>query len=840
MIKRLLFVLAFLAAYDCDAHNGVVVGKIKVYDNSFLRAQLDTVQQRLQVLQAFDQASLTARFGSIQGGQFNQTAVSAQVLGQATPGVVTITPSSASVDPTAADTRTTTQAALTPSAPATSNTSSLTFPSSVGGSALDILNEQLQLQYQLTNLQLLLNGALSDRFLARAVAKKQITIGLPITIEPPSRDHRNMIAEVEVTICNHDSNAAAIPSIVNLLPRQNTFNVASLTSKSESFGLGVIAGVFSVNTGLFHSNQTYYLVKQQDTVALQKPPYLGRVQNEAGQCPDSRDRAAVAASWQFFPAVGTGVVRSGPRDVFAQFAIPTPRTADALDIVVRTFWKHVNDAGIVDRDECDPAPAQWETVAVPATVPVATDFSVDDLGNGSILVHADGAFLQGLRARVGAGVLDPRDPTFAAYPEYVRFVAPVSSVATGGLFLLGADGGEWPLQFVDPDRAAQARAIVTGSGSSNGVHTAGYPTKSSSAENSPPVGAAYGSEEYTCGRPTAADVDAIAQGKADKHNLFLTNDIREALASEKRIKVLHAGVTLYSSSSSLVTATVQEDLTYAECDFVYRKRLPLLVKLGSKVFGTRDASLEHSYATIVLSDGTRRVQHEISFVAANDLLSASSTMRAQRLFLGPAFESAPQSALPVLQFGVSSVAVVSAGDPVVVAVTGFGMVDGPTGPRIELEVPAPNNSTDPKVHVGVRTLSPVLALVTMPKSVFAGLKQLIFSKQVAAGAKSRMPVSVPLPDEVKPEKSAKVDPASATMNIGETVLTLTGSDLDLITSVSYMGNRLDTAISGKQDGKTMTVQVPPLFSSSAGVRFLDTKDAADKPNRIKVAVNAKP
>ena len=106
--------------------------------------------------------------------------------------------------------------------------------------------------------------------------KRHTTVGFPITITTPDgEDYENAVAEVEVTVANERGalDPAAPPSLTTILPREKTYNVASITDKSFGIGAGgVIAGILSVGGSFFWGHRTYYLVKQQDTVALQKLP----------------------------------------------------------------------------------------------------------------------------------------------------------------------------------------------------------------------------------------------------------------------------------------------------------------------------------------------------------------------------------------------------------------------------------------------------------------------------------------------------------------------------------------------------------------------------------------
>lgn len=130
---------------------------------------------------------------------------------------------------------------------ATAPAPSTTLPSSFSVSASDILNEQMQLTYEIANLRLLLEGALNDRILKNAktnntVTKARTTIGFPITISPDSR-FKDAVAMVEVEVetdPNQDLSAnGQAPAVTALLPREKTYNVAATKTTVSPLALGL-------------------------------------------------------------------------------------------------------------------------------------------------------------------------------------------------------------------------------------------------------------------------------------------------------------------------------------------------------------------------------------------------------------------------------------------------------------------------------------------------------------------------------------------------------------------------------------------------------------------------
>ena len=283
--------------YVASASNGIHVGEPKVYDDASLEALLHDTRTKAAGLTAFDQKSITGAIGTTQGSSAEQTQVAAQVTGLPKPGA--------------------TATAVSPNSPSQPSLPSYSLPSSFSNSAGDIFNEQTQLNSQMTGLQLLLEGSLTDQFVAGTTKlKRRVTLGFPISISvQPGFQFQNAVAEVEVTVCNPpgtDTTAVnSNPSLVNIIPQEKSYNVASLVSKSVSLSGGAIAGVVNFGGSFLHGHQTYYLVKDQDTLALERPARK-----------DVCGGKTATFVWQFRPVLGQKVVRDGMRQTFAQIAMP--------------------------------------------------------------------------------------------------------------------------------------------------------------------------------------------------------------------------------------------------------------------------------------------------------------------------------------------------------------------------------------------------------------------------------------------------------------------------------------------------------------------------------------
>ena len=377
---------------------------------------------------------------------------------------------------------TTPSAALTPTVPAAPVFNPLATPGTVGQSSSDVLVEQVQLSAQLQIYQLLLEGAQSDALLvqnSRAVATRaQTTIGFPISIDPP-RQFRHAVAEVRVLIepfPTPESGQTQPVSIANLLPAQKTYNVAKITSKQRSFGgAAVIEPVASVGVSTGKAKDRLYLAKDTDTVALQydhpsvKPlrsPLPGRALtglqaavrmqrldecgnewfaiDDAEQRDDldskmSRDNS-VTFGWQFRPVLGADYVASGPRQVFAQLALP-----EALEeakflpaVLVQTRWREYDEkrqvAGPVFHSSCS-----LTSIKDPVIIENALrvhDTTWDDIGNGMLKIRAHGSFFSAaISMQSGGKTYSP--VTFDGHD--IEFFAPAKDLLMNGEIGLRAE-----------------------------------------------------------------------------------------------------------------------------------------------------------------------------------------------------------------------------------------------------------------------------------------------------------------------------------------------------------------------------------------------------------------
>ena len=260
-------------------------------------------------------------------------------------------------------------------------------------------------------------------------------MGFPINITPDER-YKDAVAVVEVEVEKfEDPSGTAKPSITALLPKEKTYNVATITDKSTSIQGGMVTQVVGVSGSFLRGNKTYYLVQDQDTLAFTFKPRGPRSDNRVG------------FMWQFRPVLGSRFVKSGKRENFVQVAVPgLPDSTNYARISLKTYWrKYDRKKGIVEEVIPNSLNSRLTDWPVPkyllAGPPSSFNVShLEDLGDGQIRVRLDGRFLRGTYVRIGA-----RTPNFDHDYSSIRFTASAYDLATKKVFLVAQDGTEVPL-----------------------------------------------------------------------------------------------------------------------------------------------------------------------------------------------------------------------------------------------------------------------------------------------------------------------------------------------------------------------------------------------------------
>jgi hypothetical protein len=229
------------------------------------------------------------------------------------------------------------------------------------------------------------------------------------------------------------------PALLTLLPREKTYNVAKITDKSLAISAGVATQAFSVAGAYGHSTKTYYLVKDVDTIALTFQP---------------EDKQRIGFLWEFRPVLGQRYVRAGLKQTFVQIAFPSEWSAEKFGTVhVRTYWKYFDRkegyAKKVRTDSLRENGTSWPIAnySLEQSPKLFDHDSLQDLGNGQMMVTLLGRFLDGTYIRIGNTFLRDGNPAFLSEYRQIRFVAPIADLATKQVAVVARDGHEHPLVF---------------------------------------------------------------------------------------------------------------------------------------------------------------------------------------------------------------------------------------------------------------------------------------------------------------------------------------------------------------------------------------------------------
>ncbi len=331
--------------------NGISVGAPKVFDNRTLTLMLESLSQTLQQQQTnyIDQKSVAAALANIQGFSQTDTTTNTSITATPTPATdVKTTLNTGNVSSTGTPLPNTFQrqtdvnrASITPTTPTLDTTPAFQgFTPTYGSSAPDLLSDQVNLTYQIFNLRMILERALSDRLLATGKPRRPAVFGFNVTVDPP-RTANDAVAVVEITLESKDGKDM---SLVSLMPQEKTYNAAALSTKSNSFGGSAVVSSFQVGFSARRRGQIFYLYRDNDTIAYERM---------------TGDTKKLVFGWMFRPVLGRRSVSPGLRQLFAIAALPDddcpgpncsspcagkadacrPSSGTPLVTSVRTYWK---------------------------------------------------------------------------------------------------------------------------------------------------------------------------------------------------------------------------------------------------------------------------------------------------------------------------------------------------------------------------------------------------------------------------------------------------------------------------------------------------------------------
>jgi len=413
--------------------NGLVVGQTKLFDERSLRSMLETAEESLRRVSAVDPAKLAQATGALQGERVRETAlgVSAKTL----PGVILGSDNDPPPSPTVAPSGTT----------APGLTSAIPFQPTFGISSQDLLAEQMSLNYQIINLRMLLERSISDRLYIEKEAdgstffpdtRAQAIVGFQISIDPRP-EYRNAVAEVDISLTS-DCHRAQSASLVSLLPRDKTYNVATVSKDAKSFGLGAVVQFIDLGVSASGKRETLYLVRDTDTVALERRGF-----RPAGAAQPVEQAKTLTFGWQFRPVLGRKAVEPGTRQVYAMLALPTDNrfaTPYEAYVEVRTRWRRYDSKTNTVGEPIKGSESYHRLSDLEVRSggfhehilgPRVDSVTWDAIGNGLVMVKVRGSnFLTGTTVVVGDTVLDrPETGLFRQGENYMMFKVPSEKLA---------------------------------------------------------------------------------------------------------------------------------------------------------------------------------------------------------------------------------------------------------------------------------------------------------------------------------------------------------------------------------------------------------------------------
>lgn len=797
------------------ADNGIAVSPPKIYDDRTLQLMMLDLAGRLNEVTGFDRASIVSKFGALQGYSSSQTSFGVQVTGRPVPGtestIVTGTPSVVTTTatqypgttetvPSNTSTAKTTAGAFTPGAPALPTYGSPTAPTAFSVSAIDALNEQVQLNYELMNLRLLLGGALSDDYMGNGIGRRHITFGFPISVDAPRR-YRNAVAEVTVTICNPDSAMEGTPILQNVLPKEKTYNVASLVSRSSSLGVGaILANVVSIGGSFLQGRQTYYVVRDQDTIALQRIKPLRQAMcslpDEQSEGRPAGEADSVSFAWQFRPVLGRPTIQQGMRQTFAQIAFPPGYSAvDAatVTITVTTCWRKYDrktgTAGDYIKGSCNEYGSR-ETQAAFSTTRIDWLTSRDN-NDGTLTAIVGGTYPPGTRVGFGDLSSGPGNLGFSNVAGRLRFTTPLQLIATRGARIMSPDGSEREIASDEPfiHRARDGMVTLAGKfGANASIDIAGkIYALNPHLDRMRVVNWPEAKGDGAGGSITDLRNGTVIRADGSRCSLF------ESVAATTGSARLTAVVAPFSDSQVKITLPV---VVCPEFGPRSGGPYPPVAVMAGRAYGLTDSPF------------IERNNSQITFLAPRAALQGQTTLVLKRLLAGSDYDVTYQ-----LRYAIGATAGISifstVDDEVTFAVRGSQMS------RAKIVRPA---------SINVDVIDDTLLMFTMKKSDVGKYKAILLS--IDNGA----PTLLTLPAVKEPEGSKKPtlkDGASVSQSVPEPVV-ITGTNLKSVVAVQYLGKALPITRAASGESITIT-QIPQemlLGEGMVSLRILFSDDTA--------------
>lgn len=425
---------------NASAGNGIAVDPPKVFDNRSLLLRLEQFNAQLSRLTALDQSKLTQGIGSLQGMRATEVARSLSVSTLPLPGTELVEQRDPQSNQLIPEKRTTTSGAFSPTAPALPNASlPEAAPGGYGMAAPDILSDEVNLYYQILNLQTLLEGSITDRThkdsRGNAGPRAQAVLGFQVSLDP-LRQHKNYAAIVEVEVSS--LTGQALPSLVALMPQAKTYNTAALSKSSTAFGASAVVKVVTIGYSEKHGSESYFLYRDTDTVAFERPA-----------------SSKLVFGWEFRPVLNRQTVEPGMRQLFAVVALDNQdniaTTSDSgVKIKVRTYWARFDKKNaVISSGPFEIRDDPEATLAVPSPDSIQNSLGAQiekvemkTAGEGTVQLDVLGNnFYSGTTAIVGDKIFDVNNPAFLIKDNHLlQMTVSALDLANGGAIIRGRYG----------------------------------------------------------------------------------------------------------------------------------------------------------------------------------------------------------------------------------------------------------------------------------------------------------------------------------------------------------------------------------------------------------------
>jgi hypothetical protein len=336
--------------------NGITVGRAKQFDNRSLALVLEQLDKELQALNVLNQnfAQNIAAFQQQESTDWSATARLGALFAREGPPATAAPPAGKKAGKTEGESAKSASSEKTSKPDVATSDAAPTKPAwlpQFGVAAGDTLTDQINLAYQILNLRILNERALSDRLYEVGAPRLQTVLGFQVSIVPP-RWASDCAAVAEIELKLKDSNEPI--AIVAMIPQEKTYNAATLSSSASSLDGSVVSLPWKLGAAFGRRRNALFLHRDSVTVAFERNLrwYAGAFgMRDSDRTAFGRQRNAhrlnspAKIRSEFRPVLGRRSVSPGARQMLAVAALPAADSSDAnppelsLHVRARTYWR---------------------------------------------------------------------------------------------------------------------------------------------------------------------------------------------------------------------------------------------------------------------------------------------------------------------------------------------------------------------------------------------------------------------------------------------------------------------------------------------------------------------